>query len=93
MIAFLQRIAGTHPSQRAADERFKKHLNGMAQKNKELEDLRLQIREVTAEAQDTGDEVRRSLPSNVSGEHHIELPKEVIIHERGTADAEGSEGT
>lgn len=91
MIAFLQRIAGTHPSQRAADERFKKHLNGMAQKNKELEDLRVQIRSVTAAAQTAGEGARRSLPSNVSGEHYIELPEGVIIHEPGNE--EGPERT
>jgi hypothetical protein len=72
MIAFLKRLAGVHPEQIAVDERFHENLNGMAQKNRELEELRDQLRFILVKARDTGVDLQYTISSHMSGEHQLQ---------------------
>ena len=71
MIAFLQKLVGSHVEQKEVDARFRQNLNGMAVRNQELEELRIKLHEVAAEVRDTTDDLHNTLSSEMSGEHML----------------------
>jgi len=67
MIAFLRRLVGTHPDQKAVNESFNAQIRGMAQRNTELEELRETLMALADRVTSVGEETQYSTPPRAAG--------------------------
>jgi hypothetical protein len=72
MITFFKRLVGVGEEQVREQERFTKNLNGIAAKNKELDELQSQLEDIVVAVEDRTDQLC-SIPSGTSGEHSLNL--------------------
>jgi hypothetical protein len=76
MLALLKRLAGTDAGDQAVDRRFRERLNGVDEKNEELDVLSDQLDEVIATVGQRQRQIAiHSLPSGASGEHRLDLKR------------------
>lgn len=75
MITFLKRLAGVEIAQQRELERFKKNLNGIAAKNRELDELQAQLDDIVVAV---GEKVQanRSSPPNAQ---RSSVPEGMVI--------------
>lgn len=72
MMKFFKRLAGVCEEQVREQERFTRNLNGIAAKNKELDELQAQLEDIVVAVEDRTEQLR-SIPSGTSGEHSLNL--------------------